>query len=139
MPPRNCSIVLDTEGQGTDVETGGEGRGRSVHVDSVDDELSFTDPVPLAAEPLVTGPALLSGAGHRCLCKAMQDVWLCPHKENGGVCVCVRARAPSCRRGVTRSLMFKAASCLCSAWGPREAVSSGDSLWKLLMEGGAAH
>ena len=46
MPPCNCSVVLDTEGQGTDVETGGEGRGHSVRVESVDDELSLTDGSP---------------------------------------------------------------------------------------------
>lgn len=89
MPPRNCSVVLDTEGQGTDVETGGEGRGRSVHVDSVDDELSLTDPVPLAAEPLVNRsqhccPGLVTGASAR-LCRMCG----CVHTKRTGVCVCV--------------------------------------------------
>lgn len=96
-------------------------------------------PVPLAAEPPVIGPSTaVLGWPQVPLQKAMQaDVWLCPHGENGCVCVCVYAWAPSFRHGVTCSLVFKAASCLCSARGPREAVSSGDSQWKLRMEGGA--
>jgi len=93
MPPRNCSIVLDTEGQGTDVETGGEGRGRSVHVDSVDDELSFTDPVPLAAEPLVTGPSTaVRGWSQVPLQGYAGRVAVSTQRERVCVCVCARTR-----------------------------------------------